>query len=164
MGQMKTTLAHLEYENAQMKRDVAKLRRENREMEDRLVQQEQDNGELAARLDDARNLIRDRGLDSGERAAARGPSDVDGGVKISPAGQSSKKKRRQPVARIPGQFSPAEPGRDAEDGDLQAPSSGTDEGTGLNIDDESEKHTYSPGSGHWSPIASGNPDPTSRVR
>ena len=70
VGQMKTSLAHLEFENAQMKRDLAKVRRENREIEDRLVQQEQDNGELAARLDDARNLLRDRGLDPAERSAS----------------------------------------------------------------------------------------------
>ena len=53
MGQLKTSLSHLEYENAQLKRDVAKLQQENRAMEDRLVQEEQDNGDLTARLDDA---------------------------------------------------------------------------------------------------------------
>ncbi len=34
-------------------------------MEDRLVQEQIDNGDLAARLDDARNLLRDRGVDAG---------------------------------------------------------------------------------------------------
>src|SRR5579875_1682187 len=114
MGQMKTSLAHLEYENAQMKRDLAKLRRENRQMEDRLVQQEQDNGELAARLDDARNLLRERGLEPDEQTASgrdgmRGDAGTGGTARTLPAGQSTRKRRKPPVARIPGPFSPATP-------------------------------------------------------
>src|SRR5437016_4248954 len=58
VGQLKTSLSHLEYENAQLKRAVAKLQQESRTMEDRLVQEEIDNGDLTARLDDARNLLR----------------------------------------------------------------------------------------------------------
>ena len=67
-GQLKTSLSHLEYENQQLKRSVAKLEQENRAMEDRLVQEQIDNGDLTARLDDARNLLRDRGLDPDVRA------------------------------------------------------------------------------------------------
>ncbi len=107
VGQMKTSLAHLEYDNAQMKREVAKLRRENRAMEDRLVQEEQDSGELAARLDDARNLLRDRGLDPAARADAGRDGFADdpegaGGARTLPAGQTTRKRRKPPVARISG--------------------------------------------------------------
>ncbi len=58
VGQLKTGLSHLEFENQQLKNSVAKLDRENRNIEDRLVQEQIDNGELTARLDDARNLLR----------------------------------------------------------------------------------------------------------
>jgi hypothetical protein len=174
MGQMKTSLAHLEYENAQMKRDVAKLRRENRQMENRLVQQEQDNGELTARLDDARNLLRERGLEPDERTAAgrdgsQGDPDAAGRARTLPAGQSTRKRRKPPVARIPGQFSPAVPdgGQDEEEGTLgppqAAPGAGADQ-TGLRFDDNLDHHTYYTGPMRWSPIAGRSGDAASRVR
>ena len=120
VGQMKTSLAHLEYENAQMKRDLAKLRRENRAIEDRLVQQEQDNGELTARLDDARNLLRDRGVDPAERAAShRDGCEAPGRRRRRqdpPRRPVEPKRRKPPVARIPGQFTPRRPS-ERQDGD-----------------------------------------------
>jgi hypothetical protein len=176
VGQLKTSLAHLEYENAQMKRDVAKLRRENRSMEDRLVQEEQDNGELMARLDDARNLLRDRGLDPDARAAADRDGSQDlpaggGGARTLPAGQSSRKRRKTPVARIPGQFTPAAP--DREQGDEEetlgppqsAPSGGTSsDQPGLRLDDDVDHHTYYTGPLRWAPIAGGTGNSSSQVR
>src|ERR1700733_10958963 len=67
VGQMKTSLSHLEFENVELKRSMAKLQQENRSMEDRLRQEQIDNGDLTARLDDARNLLRDRGIESDTR-------------------------------------------------------------------------------------------------
>jgi hypothetical protein len=176
VGQMKTSLAHLEYENAQIKRDLAKLRRENREIEDRLVQEEQDNGELTARLDDARNLLRDRGLDPVERAQAgrngtRDFPEEGAEVKTLPAGQSTRKRRKPPVARIPGQFTPAAPenGRGDDDGSLGPPQPATNAGTGADqsgprFDDALDHHTYYNGPLHWAPIAGGAGDQAARVR
>ena len=69
VGQLKTSVSHLEYENGRLKRDMAKLQQENRVMEDRLVQEQLDNGDLTAQLDNARNLVSDRGLEPGVRAA-----------------------------------------------------------------------------------------------
>ena len=63
-GQLKTTLSHLQFENEQLKTKVAQLEEEHRTVEDRLVQEQIHNGDLAARLDDARNLLRDRGLEA----------------------------------------------------------------------------------------------------
>jgi hypothetical protein len=175
-GQLKTSVAHLEYENAQMKRDMAKLRRENRQFEERVVQQEQDNGELTARLDDARNLLRDRGVDPGERATARhdgagDSSDGSDGFRTLPAGQSNRKRRKPPVARIPGQFSPATPEseRDDEAGTLGPPQGTTGWGTGgdhvgLRLDDEPERTVGYRGQMKWAPIAGATSDPASRVR
>ena len=159
MGQLKTSVAHLEYENAQMKRDLAKLRHENRSMEDRLVQEEQDNGELAARLDDARNLLRDRGVEDGGR-----------GARTLPAGQSNKKRRKPPVARIPGQFTPDTPASDQDDEETLGPpqaspkaSFGSDQ-TGLRLDDDLDRQTYSYRAQRWTPIAERAPDQASQVR
>lgn len=70
-GQLKTSLSHLEYENLQLKRSVAKLEQENRTIEDRLVKEQLDNGDLIARLNDARNLLRDRGEEKSELARTR---------------------------------------------------------------------------------------------
>ncbi|HZW29185.1 MAG TPA: hypothetical protein VFF52_00655, partial [Isosphaeraceae bacterium] len=93
-AQLKTSLSHLEYENAQLSRTVAKLQRENRSMEDRLAQEEIDNGELTARLDDARNLLRDRGLDlDGRVRSSRDEPSGDGsGARTLPAGQSARRR------------------------------------------------------------------------
>jgi hypothetical protein len=173
MGQMKTGLAHLEYENAQMKRDVAKLRRENRQLEDRLVQEEQASGELTARLDDARNLLRERGLEPDERTAAgrdgsRSDLEASGRARTLPAGQSSRKRRKAPVARIPGHFSPAVPDHD-EEGTLGPPqdtpnaAAGADQ-TGLRLDEGDDHHTSYTGPMRWAPIAGRASDAASRVR
>jgi hypothetical protein len=166
MGQLKTSVAHLEYENAQMKRDLAKLRRDNRAIEDRLVQEEQDNGELAARLDDARNLLRERGLDPVERADAGG-----GGARALPAGQSNRKRRKPPVARIPGQFTPDVPASDRDDeGSLGLPQAvpgaagGGDDPVGLRADDGLDHHTYYNAPLRWAPVARRPSDAASQVR
>jgi hypothetical protein len=97
VGSLKTSLSHLEYENQQLKREVATLKAENRDVEGRLVQEESANGELTARLDDARDLLRGRGASNDE---------IGGGPKTLPAGQSSRKKRKPPFARIPGEIDP----------------------------------------------------------
>jgi hypothetical protein len=149
-----------------MKRDLAKVRRDNRAMEDRLVQEEQDNGELAARLDDARNLLRERGVDPAERADAGG-----GGARTLPAGQSSRKRRKPPVARIPGQFTPDTPASDRDDeGSLGPPqavpgaSAGGDDPVGLRGEDGLDHHTYYNGPMRWAPIARRPSDASSQVR
>ncbi len=174
-GQLKTSVAHLEYENSQMKNDLAKLRRENRAMEDRLVQEEQDNGELAARLDDARNLLRERGPDAVERADAgpdgsRAFAEGNRGARTLPAGQSNRKRRKPPVARIPGQFTPeSRAGDQDEEGTLGPPqaapnaASGADQ-TGLRFDDDLDHHSYYTGPLRWAPIAGRTNDPASQVR
>jgi hypothetical protein len=155
-----------------MKRDLAKTRRENKQMESRLVQQEQDNGELTARLDDARNLLRERGIDSDVRAAtspegSHDASDSGDGVRTLPAGR---KRRKPPVARIPGQFTPAAPDRDQEDEGMLGPpqgasGSGSDgDQVGLRFDDDVDHHTDYNGPRKWAPIAGATGDTVSRIR
>ncbi len=119
VGSLKTSVSHLEYENQQLKREVATLKAENRDVEGRLVQEESANGELTARLDDARNLLRGRGV------AESGP-EVDAPPKTLPAGQSSRKKRKPPFARIPGRLDPLP----ALDDDSDSPSTRDPEADG----------------------------------
>ena len=106
---MKVSLSHLLYENEQLKTEVARLKEESRSMEDRLVQEQIHNGDLTARLDDARNILRDRGLDTETRVGARTKgkrnADPDDGIaqpRTLPAGRTSKKPRKPPAASIPG--------------------------------------------------------------
>ena len=170
-GQLKTSLSHLEYENAQLSRTVAKLKRENRAMEDRLVQEEVDNGELTARLDDARNLLRDRGLDLEDRVQSRGdelrdPSGDGSGVRTLPAGQPARRRRKQPVVRIPG---PVEAPLDLDNGPSLRPHAVPDpapEGQQSNLDlgADLDHHTFYTGPLRWMPIAGGTRDQTSRVQ
>jgi hypothetical protein len=108
-SQLKTSLSHLQYENEQLKTEVAKLKEESRSIEDRLVQEQIHNGDLTARLDDARNILRDRGLDTetrlGSRARGQRSSDPDDELaqpRTLPAGRTSKKPRKPPAASIPG--------------------------------------------------------------
>ncbi|MGA2705178.1 MAG: hypothetical protein ABSH35_29310 [Isosphaeraceae bacterium] len=108
-GQMKTSLSHLQYENEQLKTEVARLKEESRSMEDRLVQEQIHNGDLTARLDDARNVLRDRGVDTETRVGARtkgkrnaDPDDEIAQPRTLPAGRTSKKPRKPPAASIPG--------------------------------------------------------------
>ena len=105
---MKTTISHLQFENEQLKTEVAKLKEESRSFEDRLVQEQVHNGDLAARLDDARNLLRDRGIENDTRLGARtrgartaDPDDELSGPRAIPAGRSSRKPRKPPAASIP---------------------------------------------------------------
>jgi len=106
---MKASLSHLQFENEQLKTEVAKLKEENRSMDDRLVQEQVHNGDLTARLDDARNLLRDRGIDSETRLGARSrstragtPDEELSQPRTLPAGRTSKKPRKPPSASIPG--------------------------------------------------------------
>jgi hypothetical protein len=106
---MKTSLSHLQYENEQLKTEVARLKEESQSMEDRLVQEQIHNGDLTARLDDARNILRDRGLDTETRIGSRAkgknsaePDDELAQPRTLPAGRTSKKPRKPPAASIPG--------------------------------------------------------------
>ena len=108
-SQMKISLSHLQYENEQLKTEVARLKEESRSMEDRLVQEQIHNGDLTARLDDARNILRDRGVDTetrvGTRTKGKKGADPDGEIaqpRTLPAGRTTRKPRKPPSASIPG--------------------------------------------------------------
>lgn len=94
-GQLKTSLSHLEFENDQLKTQVARLKEENRSFEERLVQERLHNGEITAKLDNARNLLRNSGGDP--------DFDLDAplaGARTLPAGRSTSPRRKSPAAQI----------------------------------------------------------------
>ncbi len=115
-GQLKASLAHVEVENQQLQKQVAKLRSDNRSMEDRLVREEQANGDLTARLDSARNLLKDRGVEledkrqasTRERRSSLNDDELDdlnagdgSSRRTLPAGQKSRGSRKAPFVQIP---------------------------------------------------------------
>jgi hypothetical protein len=108
-SQMKISLSHLQYENEQLKTEVARLKEDSRSMEDRLVQEQIHNGDLTARLDDARNILRDRGVDTETRVGTRtkgkkgaDPDDEIAQPRTLPAGRTTRKPRKPPSVSIPG--------------------------------------------------------------
>ncbi len=170
VGQLKTSVSHLEYENGRLKRDMAKLQQENRVMEDRLVQEQLDNGDLTAQLDNARNLVSDRGLEPGVRARSRqggGGDFVDDGVgpRTLPAGRSAPKRRKPPVARIPGQIEPAPPGQESSfESETVVPSDTATDRSSLRLDEDLDHHTFFAGPLQWTPVANRAGEPASQVR
>jgi hypothetical protein len=114
VGMLKTSLSHLEFENQQLAAKVANLESENREIENRFVEEERVNGDLRARLDNARNLLSDRGYNWDESDRSRSRLDPPGGSssRALPAGRSNRTPRKPPFARLPGRV-------DAADGDDQ---------------------------------------------
>ena len=153
IGTLKTSLSHLEFENQQLRSKVATLETDNRDIENRLVQEEAVNGDLSARLDDARDVLTQRGSTWGGS---------DGGTKLGdspartlPAGRSNRTPRKPPYARIPGRSSSTAPG-DSFNDDFNRPSfpSGDSLGPQSLRDDDAQ----------WLPIARGTPVSGTKVR
>jgi hypothetical protein len=169
VGQLKTTLSHLQFENDQLKTKVAQLEEEHRSVEDRLVQEQIHNGDLAARLDDARNLLRDRGLEADTRMGARGRdsrpvgSDEDRGrVRTLPAGRTTRKPRKPPAAIIRGDGDLDDPPSASEHesenaGTISFRSPGTSSHRATFPDDRAD-YRFNDDQLRWQPVATG-PDP-----
>ena len=175
VGQMKMSLSHLEYENVELKRSVAKLQRENRSMEDRLVQEQIDNGDLTARLDDARNLLRDRGIDSDVRLGSRRPGGARSGSsrqddpadRTLPASRAERQRRKAPFAQISGQLDALPSAGD--DNDSFKPKARAKRNTKTNrsnpgFDDDLDHQSYHPGPLRWNPVARADNDSTIQIR
>jgi hypothetical protein len=175
VGQLKTSLSHLEYENEQLKKSTAKLERENRSMEDRLVQEQLENGEVTARLDDARNLLRERGMDEdvrlGSHRAGEGTgaaeSERDGAERPSFSDGSRSRRRRTPFAQISGgtdSVAPIDVGGPRENDSRERPKAGTRGRAGRASDDDSGRHSYERAPRNWLPVADSSDDSAIRIR
>ena len=161
LGSLKTSLSHIEFENEQLRKKVAKLESDNREIENQLVQEEATNGDLSARLDDARNLLTRQGFDDGANlstgtANRDGPAGGSPPAHTLPAGNSSRKPRKPPFARIPGRID-SEPPAETLDEPFPRTSIPSDGGVGPQSWNEEDSR--------WLPIArGGEPSPSNKVR
>jgi hypothetical protein len=174
VGQLKTSLSHLEYENQQLKHSVAKLQQENRTVEDRLVQEQIDNGDIAARLDDARNLLRDRGVDADVRVGSRrgggvlpgsSADDASPSSDTAPSGGPSRQRRKTPFAHISGPGDPVPPEQE-DDATAPVPRDGRNakpRRSGRRFDQDLDHHSFYSGQLRWLPVALGT-DSSSRPR
>jgi hypothetical protein len=174
MGQLKTSLSHLEYENEQLKKSTAKLQRENRSMEDRLVQEQMENGDLTARLDDARNLLRDRGVDADVRLGSHRGGETLGGTTSDRASEgeglpdgSRSRRRKTPFAQISaGNDSGAKGDADDAATDTNSedrPRSRTRR-SGRPTDDDRDQHSFHKAPQSWMPIADNTDDSIIQIR
>jgi hypothetical protein len=178
VGQLKTSLSHMEFENDKLKRSVAKLDDENRILEDKLASEQLNNGDLTARLDDARNLLKDRGLDSDRRVLSRnnsvgGSSDDDMPVspRTQPASRATRKPRKPPVANISEQVEIRPPIEDDDARESFAPAvrptaDGQANRSGLSTRDRysMDHHSFDDGPFHWFPVADGTTPGATQVR
>jgi len=165
VGQLKASVSHLEYENEQLKKSTAKLQRENRSMEDRLVQEQMENGDLTARLDDARNLLRDRGLEADVRVGSHGGGDAldgstserDGAEKASLPDGSRSRRRRTPFAQISGgsdSVAPIDVDDPAMDAEPRARPRARTKRSGRQLDDElDDRQSYHKAPQSWMRVA-----------
>jgi hypothetical protein len=174
VGQLKTSLSHLEYENEQLKIKTAKLEKESRSMESRLVQEQIDNGDLTARLDDARNLLRDRGVESDVKLGSRRRGDGDETfadddaprARTLPTGRATRPRRKPPFAQISGQVDDVPPIQDAK-GSATGSRKRRDVGTnrsGRLDDDGLDHHSSRASSFKWLPVAGAHDDSTIQIR
>ena len=174
VGQLKTSLSHLEYENEQLKKSTAKLERENRSMEDRLVQEQMENGDLTARLDDARNLLRDRGLEADVRlgshrageAQSRPKSDREGAEGANFPDESPSRRRKTPFAQISG-------GESLGPIDVKDPDADTESNerarakpkrSRRRLEDELDHQSYHKASQSWMRVAESSDDSMIQIR
>jgi hypothetical protein len=175
VGQLKTSLSHLEYENEQLKKTTAKLQRENRSMEDRLVQEQTENGDLTARLDDARNLLRDRGLDAEIRVGSHrggetlgGPAtEGEGGERANVPTGTRSRKRRTPFAQISGGIEPASPNESkdpAEGAEASERPRARTKRSERRLDDDRDQHSFHKAQSSWMPIADSSDDSVIQIR
>jgi hypothetical protein len=172
VGQLKTSLSHLEFENEQLKSRTAKLEQESRSMEDRLVQEQISNGDLTARLDDARNLLRDRGIEPGVKLGSRrrgdgddSPAEDDGQrPRTLPASRATRPRRKPPFAQISGQVDVVPP---IQDGRERASRKRRDVGTNRSdrrADDDLDHHSFNTDTLRWVPVADTTADTPIRIR
>jgi hypothetical protein len=167
VGQLKTSVSHLQFENEQLKTEVAKLKEEGRSAEDRLVQEQIHNGDLAARLDNARNLLRDRGVDPETRLGSRtrGSRAIDldnegSQARTLPARRTNRKPRKPPAASIPGSLDELPRDSDDDSADRPAISFKSSEFGPLNraFADDTANPAFNDDHLRWQPVATG-PDP-----
>ncbi|GIW88612.1 MAG: hypothetical protein KatS3mg108_2936 [Isosphaeraceae bacterium] len=112
---LRENVNQLEIEKDRLERQLADLTAENRQLEDRLVREEARSAQLARRLEDARRHGSSRLADDPEdpTTARRDGAFAPDGASAQPSGPS--RRRRLPVAQIPGEIEPWTDSRPADD-------------------------------------------------
>jgi hypothetical protein len=175
VGQLKASLSHVEYENEQLRKTTAKLERENRSLDDRLVQEQLENGDVTARLDDARNLLRERGMDDDVRLGSHRGGDGLGASSNARdgAGQSSftdgsrSRRRKTPFAQISGggdSVAPIDVGDPPPAKDASERARTKSRRSVKASEDEADRHSYQRAPRSWLPVADSSDDSTIQIR
>ncbi len=166
VGQLKTSLSHLEYENAQMKRDMAKLKQENRAMEDRLVQgatrQRRADGPAGRCAQPAPRPRRGSGRTGPSRVeTVRGDLQDDGSGRQDPPRRSIDTQAPQAPGRPDSRSDrTCASGSRKSESDARAgrPGPGADRSS-LRLDDDLDHHTFYTGPLRWAPLPTGRATP-----
>lgn len=160
MGSLKASVSHLELENSKLRTEVAGLKQENRQLDERLVQEEAANGDLAARLDDARTLLTQRGWGEAEDdpSGRRASDPFDSGSTTRPVARP--RQRKPPVARIPGRAEIPPP--DFDDADpfgASPPAPRRPAGRDRDLFQDAQSRREADSDATWLPVARGNRGP-----
>ena len=144
-GSLKASVSQLEFENEKLRKEVGELKADNSRLDNQLAQERESNGEIAARLDDAKDLLRRQG---GNAQALGSPSKnfEDDGIPppaTVPRGRSIRGGRKPPTTQIPR----SEPEPSADDLGYLPPSQRPRDLGPLDRDDDDR----------WLPVARGLP-------
>jgi hypothetical protein len=153
LGSLKASVSQLEFENEKLRKEVGELKADNARLDNKLAQESDVNGELAARLDDAKDLLRRQG---GNAQALGAPSKnfEDDGIPppvTVPQGQRIKSRRKPPTTQIP-RVEADEPDRSTGDDVSYTPSTRRPRDLGPEDRDDDR----------WLPVARGLPSAVTR--
>ena len=145
MGSLKASVSQLEFENEKLRKEVGELKADNSRLDNQLVQEREANGEIAARLDDAKDLLRRQGVNAQAMGGSSNNFEDDVPPPVAtPKPRRIKNNRPPPPASIRA----PESGRNDDDLSLLAPTRTTPRDIGpteLGDDD------------NWLPVARGLP-------
>ena len=143
VGMLKASVSQLEYSNDNLKKKVASLQSDVDRAENLLAQKEAHSNDLAARLDDAKEVIRRHGGDvtalnvpASKASTASAESEIPPPARSQPVRRSNRS-RKPPAAQIPRADPATSPEWDGADPGPQASQAGDD--------------------GRWLPVARGAP-------
>jgi hypothetical protein len=102
MGTLKASVSQLEFENEKLRKEMGELKADNSRLDNQLVQEREANGEIAARLDDAKDLIRRQGGSAQALGGSSSNAEDDIPPPVStPKSRRIKTNRPPPAVRIP---------------------------------------------------------------
>ena len=110
VGSLKASVSQLEFENENLKKEVGELKADNTRIDNQLVQEREANGEIAARLDDAKDLIRRQGgnVQAMGNTSSKNFEDDPIPPPVSTPKSRRVNKRQSPTVRIPApEFAPS---------------------------------------------------------